>query len=159
MNNHSNHPRAYDVVLGGQSLPAILSAILQELREIKQKRSWRLIYAHDEYGKPTAGNVNLLIDAIRNGHKVRIVIDIKDYEYALDADILWIRNGVVYAQNTSAVSAAFKGERLVFLEDSYYFMTIVNTKGDREVIRWSVGEHRRKDGLAHNKVAAKWFVD
>lgn len=159
MNDDRKQPRPYDAVLGGNSPPQLIADILEEIKQLKQKPSWTLVYAHDDFGDRTDGDINLLIDAVRNGCRIRLVIEMKNYEYAINADNLWIKNSIVYAQNTSAVSASFKGDRLMFLDESYHFMSIVSTQGDREVIRWNVGEHKKREGVAHNKVAVKWFSD
>jgi hypothetical protein len=77
--------------------------------------------------------------------------------FSADAEFLWIKNNIVYAQNNNSVSVEFKEDDLIFQDDSYYWMFIVNTKGERDMIRWSVGEHELK-GHNQDKVAVKWFV-
>lgn len=119
---------------------------------------WSLAYAHDQNGNPTFGDINTLINAVQNGHRVRVLIDRSDSQYAFDAESLWIRNGIVYAQNTSSVSVTFEGDVLKFQDDSYHYMFIASTKGDHDAIRWSVGEHTpRGHNLAKEKM--KWFID
>ncbi|NER95061.1 MAG: hypothetical protein F6J86_14695 [Symploca sp. SIO1B1] len=158
--DNPNQPDLYDAVLGGQSPPATLLDILRTLEELKSRTSWKLLYAHDQAGNCTAGDIQLLIKAIQNGHQVRLVsCSQEDFNYAIDAEILWIRNNIVYAQNSSHISASFHGNRLMFHQDSYHFITISSTKGDREIIRWNIGEHKKQGGIEYKKVAIKWFAD
>ncbi len=119
---------------------------------------WSLAYAHDQNGNPTFKDINTLINAVQNGHCIRVLIDRSDLQYAFDAESLWIRNDIVYAQNTSSVSVTFEGDVLKFQDDSYHYMFIASTKGDHDAIRWSLGEHTPR---GHNleKVRMKWFID
>ena len=156
MTNDSNQPRPYDAVLGGHSTLFVTSGV--ESENTGAKPGWTLVYAHDAYGKRTDGDINLLINAIRSGHKVRMLMESGDVEYVTDAESLWIKNGVVSAQNCSQVSAQFVGNKVMFQDDSYYWMIIVNTEGDRDMIRWDVGAHTAR-GRNQDKVAMKWLVD
>ncbi len=119
---------------------------------------WLLAYAHDQNGSPTFGNINTLINAVQDGHRVRVLIDGSDSQYVFEAESLWIRNGIVYAQNTSSVSVTFEGDVLKFQDDSYHYMFIASTKGDHDAIRWSVGEHTPR-GHTLEKEKMKWFID
>ncbi|NEQ79416.1 MAG: hypothetical protein F6K26_03895 [Moorea sp. SIO2I5] len=118
---------------------------------------WSLAYAHDKTGQKIAGDINSLIEAIEAGHSVRVLMEGNDLQYVTDAENLWIKNGIVYAQNTSHVSVTFQGDVLKFKDDSYWWMVIVSTKGDRDMIRWNVGEHKSR-GHTQDKVAIKWFI-
>ena len=118
---------------------------------------WKLAYAHDKDGTPTAGDIEVLIDAIKNGQAVRMVFENQDGYYSMEAEALWVKNGVVYAQNNSQVSVAFQGKALRFQDDSYYWMIVVSTLGDLDQIRWSVGQHVSR-GHTNDKTAVKWFV-
>lgn len=138
-------------------------AFVSEIDAVEPKTtgtSWQLLYAHDCGGEPTAGDLNLLIEAIRNGHRVRMLIEFKhkNQEYITEAENIWIKNNTVFAQNTSLVSVSFHRDKLSFHEDSYHCMMVVSTKGDLDTIRWSVGEHKKR-GHTQDKVAVKWFVD
>ena len=161
MTNNSNQPRPYDAVLGGQSPPPNIWELLEQIEALRQKPSWTMLYAHNYDGEKTSGELNLLINAIRNGHQVRIVIKHQDgdYEYATYAENLWIRNSIVFAQNTSAVSSSFSGNRLRFHEDCCHWLIIVNTKGEMEMSRWNLGEHKKREEAICQKVAVMWFAD
>ena len=37
--------------------------------------TWTLAYEHDANGNRTAGDINILIHAARNGYKVRVLIE------------------------------------------------------------------------------------
>jgi len=118
---------------------------------------WTLAYANDENGVRTEGDIEALITAVKNGQEVRIVIADPEGYYSTEAENLSVRHGIVYAQNTSHVSVEYQGESLRFQEDSYYWMIIVSTRGERDMIRWSVGAHEPR-GHTQDKVAVRWFV-
>ncbi len=120
---------------------------------------WRLAYSHDENGNRTGGNIDTLIKAVLSGLPVRVVRSHPkmDHIYVTDAQNLWVRNKIVYGQNTSHVSCEFKGDVLLFKDDSYWWMIMFSTKGDFDMIRWSVGEHTPR-GHTTGKTAMKWFV-
>lgn len=116
--------------------------------------AWTLVYAHDGEGKPTYGNIDVLIDAVRNGKDVRVVLN---DSYATSAQNLWIANGKVYMQNTTHVSVKFVGDVLQFQDNAYHWFIIVDTDGNRHMSRWSVGEHTDR-GDSFDRVGVKWFV-
>jgi hypothetical protein len=118
---------------------------------------WTLAYAHDAQGVRTDGDLEALISAVTNGRMVRIVISDPQEQYSTDAGNLWVRNGIVYAQNASSISVEYRDDLLLFQDDSYYWMIIVSTRGDRDMIRWSVGAHVPR-GHTRDQVAVKWFV-
>lgn len=118
---------------------------------------WTLAYANDENGARSEGDIETLIAAVANGQEVRIVIANPDGYYSTEAENLSVRHGIVYAQNTSHVSVEYQGESLRFQDDSYYWMIIVSTRGERDMIRWSVGAHEPR-GHTQDKVAVRWFV-
>jgi hypothetical protein len=118
---------------------------------------WSLAYAHDQDGNTTVGDINTLIDAVQNGYRVRVLMIDGDNQYITDAEGVHIKNSIVYAQNSSHVSIIFEGDVLKFQDDSYYWMVVVSTRGDRDMIRWNVGEHIPR-GHSQDKVAMKWFI-
>ncbi len=118
---------------------------------------WTLAYAHDKDGNRTAGDIEVLIDAVKNGQAVRIVTEEQGEYYSTEAENISVKDGVVYAQNNSHVSVEYQGNVLRFQDDAYYWMIVVSTLGDRDMIRWSVGEHVPR-GHTSDKVAARWFV-
>lgn len=120
---------------------------------------WQLAYAHDENGEKIAGEISTLIDTVRQGARVRLLINFPEqYEYLTEAQNLWIKNGIIYAQNTTQVSVEFKGEMLAFQEDACYSMIVASTQGDLDVTRLLVGKHKQRGHTCH-KVAISWFVN
>ena len=119
--------------------------------------SWTLAYAHDQSGNRIAGEERVLIAAVLDGQPVRVLMDSGDQQYVTDAQCLWVKNNNVYAQNTTHVSVEFTGNVLRFQDDSYWWMIIVDTQGNRDMIRWLVGEHKPR-GHTQDRVAMKWFV-
>lgn len=119
--------------------------------------SWELAYSHDANGNRLAGDKNLLIDSVRNGQPVRVLLNYNEHEYATEAQCLWVKNGNVYAQNTSHVSVDFQGAVLKIQNDSYWWFIVVDTNGHIDMSRWSVGAHTSR-GHDNERVAMKWFV-
>ena len=120
--------------------------------------SWELIYAHDSQGNKVSGDKNLLIESVRNGQSVRIVMEDEGGTlYATDATGLHVKNNNVYAQNNSHVSLEFQGDILKIQKDSYWWMIAVDTNGNRDMARWNVGEHKSR-GHTSDRTAIRWFV-
>jgi hypothetical protein len=142
--------------VGSDTLHNILYSF-QTLLAGVESTPWVLAYAHNQNGARTAGDKNALIAAVRDGQPVRVLMDSGDLQYVMEAEGLWVRYAEVYAQNNSSVSTAFDNTVLKFQPDSYYWMVVVSTHGDRDMIRWSVGAHTLK-GQSHDRVAMKWFV-
>jgi len=118
---------------------------------------WRLIYYNSDNGETLKGSIDDLIKAVENGKQVRVVVDQRSITFATDAPYLWVFHNVVYAQNNGQVSVGQYGNKLNFIDDSYYWMFLVNSKGERDMIRWSVGEHQMV-GRNKERVSVKWFV-
>lgn len=118
---------------------------------------WRLIYNNSDNGEPIEGSLNDLINAVKSGKQIRIVMDLESFTFAAEAQYLWVLEDVVYAQNNGEVSVSRSGNKLRFQDDSYYWMFLVNSNGERDMIRWSVGEHDMR-GQNKDKVSVKWFV-
>jgi hypothetical protein len=125
--------------------------------------SWTLVYANDTSGAVTFGKIDTLINAVRNGASVNVVLQQKSsgYTYSFRAQSVHVKDGVVSATNTLDVSSHYVGTELLFLDDSYYYMLIANTSGTLDQLRWNVGEHTpRGHDQGHdawNNI--QWFVD
>lgn len=123
---------------------------------------WKLAYAHDESGACTAGDKYSLIDAVRSGADVRIVVHDK-YNHAdnvMEPENLWVKDGQVYAQCTHLVSSVFDGPNLSFVNDSFHYMSNFCTTGRRDIIKWMVGEHKQGPygGQVSEQIAVDWYV-
>ena len=120
--------------------------------------SWTLMYAHNDQGDRIAGDKDLLIDAIKGGKNVRIVLYDGEWWIAVDAQGIWVQGNNVYAQNTALVSVDFNNVPDVrFLDETYRWMLLLDTQGNRDMIRWNVGEHVGR-GHTQDRVEMKWFV-
>ena len=118
---------------------------------------WRLVYYNSDSGEPLKGSLTNLIEAVKSGEQIRIVMDQESLTFATEAQYLWVLEDVVYAQNNGEVSVSRSGNKLSFQDDSYYWMFLVNSNGERDMIRWSVGEHDMR-GQNKDKVSVKWFI-
>ena len=147
---------------------------------------WTLVYSHDNEGRPVEGSVEDLIGAIRSGCPVRYFLDYYGNGEGIyrEAELITIKDGVVWVQHTSAVGAAYKpvyfggdtatpGPKLEmdppvpdipypedgwrFLDPGYHYFEICGTTGATDMFRWTVGEHslHRRD---HGHFAIQWFV-
>ena len=118
---------------------------------------WRLIYYNSDSGEPLKGSLTNLIEAVKSGEQIRIVMDQESLTFATEAQYLWVLEDVVYAQNNGEVSVSRSGNKLSFQDDSYYWMFLVNSNGERDMIRWSVGDIDMR-GQNEDKVSVKWFI-
>ena len=119
--------------------------------------SWELAYAHDANGNKLSGDKHLLIESVKTGQPVRVLISYSDHDYVTDAQCLWVKDGNVYAQNTSHVSVEFQGAVLKFQNDAYWWMIVADTNGYIDMSRWKLGAHTPKDHTS-DRCAMKWFV-
>ena len=58
-------------------------------------QSWEKVYQNDENGKPLFGDKVALIEAIRSGKDVKIMVKNGNFEYYTPAENIWIKNGTV----------------------------------------------------------------
>jgi len=120
--------------------------------------NWQHVYTNDMDGKGIYGKIDNLISAIHLGKEVRMEINYgQDFLFITVANNIWIKNSVVYAQNTSSVSVHFQGKRLNFDPDTYYYWFVVDTNGKMDRIRWNIGEPIMR-GQDFKNVSVKWFV-
>jgi hypothetical protein len=126
-----------------------------------------LVYENDEAGHRVAGNLGNLIQEVRNGASLTVVLESEKefpplkggpYVYSFKAHTIHVRNGIVFATSTLDVSTTFVGNNLRFQDDSFYYMIIASTKGVLEQIRWNVGEHVARGHDQGTAFAMKWFV-
>ncbi len=123
-----------------------------------QPDGWQLVYENNKDGKAVNSDIKQLIEAIKNGKEVRVVTLAGDnYTTAFNAENIWIKNGIVYIQNTQHISVKFKEDKLLVKKDAYHWYVILSSKGDRTMSRWSVGAHLSR-GNNQDKVALRWFV-
>jgi hypothetical protein len=122
--------------------------------------AWTLVYANDANGNATAGSLSQLIHAVESGHPIRF-LTLETYGVAgAAAQWVYVREKIVYAENTSNISDGFQGDRLVFNNDSFHWFVTISTKGDRDMIRWKVGEHTPGGpGHTNDRVGMRWFAE
>ena len=58
-------------------------------------QSWEKVYQNDENGKSLFGDKVALIEAIRSGKDVKIMVKNENFEYYTPAENIWIKNGTV----------------------------------------------------------------
>jgi len=125
--------------------------------KIMENSTWKLVYENDQNGKTVNGDIHFLIDAILEGKEVRVLTYNDEQIYLTDAENIWVRNGIVFIQNSSNISASFTGDNLFFIDDTYHWYFTLNSEGKRNMSRWLVGEHTLKKNSS-DKVAIKWFI-
>jgi hypothetical protein len=125
--------------------------------------AWTLVYANDSNGNATYGNIQTLIDAIGAGKSVRFLWqDPTDPAFGvMDAQVVTVINGIVYAQNSSSVSMYLDGTVMKVLSNPYNDIRTVSTNGDINSSTWNLGSNTpyaaNPGGMM--KRAIKWFVD
>jgi hypothetical protein len=120
--------------------------------------AWTLVYANDATGKATYGSLSTLINAKKQGQDVKVA---QDNAYTKCDDVqISPDNLVVLYSNTQGISLNpySSGSGFGFQDDAYHWFFVVNTKGQRDMSRWSVGEHIDR-GHAHDAIPIKWYVN
>jgi hypothetical protein len=122
--------------------------------------AWTLVYAHDANGNATGGSLLELIRVVESGHPIRF-LTLETYGVAgANAEWVYVTEKIVYAENTSNISDSFQGNRLVYQEDSFHWFVAISTRGDRDMIRWKVGEHTPGGpGHTSDRVGVQWFAE
>ena len=136
--------------------------------------AWEFAYAHDADGNAVQGSRADLIGAIESGAEVRIFVDYAPVPGCYkEAQAIWVKDGHVYAQNTTGIGSAFTPEYvwgsgsevspsfaeggLRFLDDAYHYFEILSTTGDADESRWNVGEHTLR-ARNQTRYPMRWFV-
>ena len=126
--------------------------------KVLKECNWQHVYTNDQNGECIYGKIENLISSIRAGKEVRMEINYgRDFIFITEANNIWIKNAVVYAQNTTSVSVHFRGQRLYFDPETYYFWFVIDTNGNMDRIRWNIGEPVMR-GYDTQNVPVKWFV-
>lgn len=112
-------------------------------------------YSHTKDGNRLEGHLNSIITAVKKGHDIRCVSN-KDYSFSLNNVALG--KHLVAGQNVEHVSKSVVNGRIIFQQDAYWWFTIVTTKGNRDMSRWSVAV-RKDRGHTSDRVALDWFDD
>ncbi len=122
------------------------------------RRPWKLAVNVNKDGSVISGSKADLIEAVRKGASVRCVNG--DGLYAYPADNLAIQNKDVAAQTIFSVSMQYApGQYEMMIQpNAYWWFTIVDTTGRRDMSRWTVGDHVSR-GRSNDKVGVKWFVN
>lgn len=130
-----------------------------EVKWFVDTRPWTLAVSTNTAGTPSRGSKTALIQAIRAGASVRCVQS--NGAYAFPAQNLAIHGNDVAAQTLNHVSTKNVPNNLYEMEiqpKAYWWFTIVDTKGRREMSRWNVGQHKSR-GHNNDRIAINWFVN
>jgi hypothetical protein len=159
MINKNGHVTA--VSSGTATITALLSGKSSTALLAVKAPGWTLIYANDANGKPTFGNLQTLINAVREGSQVRVGIPTDLY---LDGQTVNMLDNLVCVQNTSHVSldtgvSLGTGSNFMKIRDNpYYAFFTACTTGDVHISRWYVQGHGSA-GADIQKLPLKWFVN
>jgi hypothetical protein len=111
---------------------------------------WRLTFRHSKHGELIEGDKDHLIEAIRNGHRVRVVYN----DFAFEPNVLSIANGDVYALSMDSVSKASFDK---FEKNLAWIWRSVSTNGNLQAMKTPVGGS--SNTFENEKVSVAWFVD
>jgi hypothetical protein len=92
---------------------------------------WELLFEHDEDGKPLNGSVERLIEAVSKGHPIRIIVHHPDgVIQIMDAPLLSVENGVVYASDIDQISKTRDTTgKYIYQEKIYHYYVIAGSNG------------------------------
>ncbi len=129
----------------------------REVHWFVDTRPWTLALDASANGDVTSGSKSALAQAVRDGASVRIVQ--KNGLYAFPADNLAINKNEVAAQTLYSIThQAINQYEIRIKKNPYWWYTIVDTTGRREMSRWSVGQHTSR-GHSNDRLALKWLVN
>lgn len=114
---------------------------------------WTQIYSHDTFGRGIPVSLNMLVESVLAGKRVRVKINL----YITDADNLYVRNGHVSAlllgqfSKTSACTCNFS-------TNVNWIWQIASTTGDVETVRYHI-ESTINRLSSNDKESITWFVE
>lgn len=121
-------------------------------------RPWKEAFVHNSAGHGIRGSKSNVVDAVRRGASVRLVQE--NDAYAFPAQNLAINGADVAAGTLNSVSMRTASDSQYEKEiqpNAYWWFTIVTTTGERDMSRWTVGEHKSR-GHTNDRVGLKWFI-
>ena len=113
---------------------------------------WKQIYKHDGEGNQQSGKLSSLVQAVVNGHKVKLTYK----RFSFEADELRIRNGQVCA---SVLNSLSKSGVSNFQSSVYWVWRQICTTGTVRTIRYKVGSNTYVDGTTIESETVGWFID
>ena len=131
----------------------------QHVRWFIESRPWTLALSHDEYGNIIAGSKEKLLHAVREGGAVRCVEN--NGNYAFSTQNLEIHEKDIAAQSLNHVSmraVADNPHEMEIQPNAYWWFTIVDSTGRRDMSRWNVGEHVSR-GHTSDRLGLQWFFN
>lgn len=146
------------------SITALIVAIIGYFGATASKRinkisaslpSWDELFEHDENGKPIKGSINRLIEAIHKGYPIKVKINRpqKDDIELMDAEWIFVENGIVVATNTSQISLGKdKNGKYHYFEDAYHYYVILSSNGQHHAKRIHIDGRPKgvpTDGIRH----------
>ena len=123
--------------------------------------AWTMGYANDSAGNATFGSVTALVNAIKQGQEVKVAQGVTwGSLYSVCDEIVVNTDNSVSCTYTRSISlrSTVLGTNYGFQDDAYHWFSMVNTKGQRDTIRWSVGQHIDR-GRGKEAIALQWFVN
>ena len=119
--------------------------------------AWNKVYANDATGNVTFGSLAALIDAVQQGQDVKVSMN---GTYVTCQYVYVVSNSSVACSNNTNISiqSVVPGASFGFQNDAYHFFLIVNTLGQRDASRWSVGAHIDR-GRTKDTLSIQWFVN
>lgn len=144
-----------------RKLTCFVTIVLLILCFASNSMAWTLVYSNDANGNATFGNIQTLINAVLEGKRVRFLVDQGvGFIWVMDAQTVWIRNNIVYVQNTSFVlTNGWQGNVLTFPADAQRFFYMADTNGIVLYSPWRAAEQTRTGPDFQANYPIKWFVD
>jgi hypothetical protein len=93
--------------------------------------SCEVLFEHDENGVPMNGNVERLIEAVIKGCPIRVRVHHSDRVIqVMDAPLLSVENGVVYASDVDQISTTKDASgNYIYQEKTYHYYVIAGSNG------------------------------
>ena len=113
--------------------------------------------SHDKTGTILSGSLTDLMRSNQNGADIRCV---PNKAAAFSAHTVEMTKSFVVGQSVHTVSVQYDNLRktYVFQNNAYWWFTIQNTLGSRDMSRWTVGEHISR-GHTQDRISIDWFAD
>ena len=120
--------------------------------------AWVLKYSHSREGTVREGtNIQDLMEAVKAGKPIRVVLDNEPNASVFDADRVWVNGGDVIAQNTNTVGVLTLDPPRFMYPNPYWYMVMISTDGHAHTIQMNTGSDTARGDIVH-ELSARWFA-
>ncbi len=120
---------------------------------VEEPIKWKLAYEIQQDGAITYGNVDALINKVKEGANIKIAYDNSKevLHFRTCTEVLYTEKGVTCGPTTGMAFGAAR-------KTPYHYYSLINSDSFEDVSRWTYGSHTGA-GHTQERLHEKWFVE